>query len=257
MMAALILDGRRTRVDHSASLLEAMRAAGIAVPSLCHHPALEPWGGCRLCLVEVGKESWGDSTRLVASCMYPVEDGLIVVSRSEAVVAARKVVLDLLLARCPETPLVQRLAREYGIASTSYETKAPPTDCVLCGLCTRACDRVGVFAIASANRGAGREIAPPFLQPPPDCIGCLACANICPTAHIRVEQTASTRKIWGRTFEMARCSVCGSPVMTREQADFERRAHGIPAEDLGLCDGCKRRRLEQTMVRLMAGAAGQ
>jgi NADH dehydrogenase/NADH:ubiquinone oxidoreductase subunit G len=255
-MVTLTIDGRTCRVAEASCLLDAARAAGIDIPKLCHHPALDAWGGCRLCLVEVTKDTWGGDSKLVASCMYPAENGLVVRSQTDRVRAARAVVLDLLLARCPDTPLVRRLAREYGLERTSYRVAAVPTDCVLCGLCTRVCDHIGVSAIASVNRGVGREIAPPFDRPPDACIGCLACAQICPTGHIHYETSDAARTIWGRRFEMTRCKGCGRAHITREQATRASERHGVPAEDLELCEVCKRRRTAATFAAVQAPAPG-
>jgi formate hydrogenlyase subunit 6/NADH:ubiquinone oxidoreductase subunit I len=118
----------------------------------------------------------------------------------------RRVVLDLLLARCPEAPLIQRLASEHGIEQTSYVPNPEPTDCIMCGLCTRVCDHIGVSAISSVNRGTGSEIAPPFHEPPPDCIGCLACAAICPTrALVRNEDTGAIDIVRERCISCRMC----------------------------------------------------
>ena len=103
-----------------------------------------------------------------------------------------------------------------------------PTDCILCGLCTRVCDHIGVSAISSTNRGWGREIAPPFNQPPPDCIGCLACAEICPTDFIPYETSNHRRTIWGREFEMLRDPKTGEAVITKEQAEHFAERSGVP-----------------------------
>jgi NADH dehydrogenase/NADH:ubiquinone oxidoreductase subunit G len=251
-MPTLRVDGVKVQVPDGATVLAAARAAGAPVPTLCHHEGLEAWGGCRLCLVEIVKEGWTGPPRVVTSCNYPAEEGLIVRTTGERVVATRRVVVDLLLARCPDTPLVQRLAREHGIEATSYGVNAEPTDCVLCGLCTRACDRLGVSAIASVSRGVGRTIAPPFDQPPPDCIGCLACAGICPTGHIEWEETGERRTIWGRAFELQRCEGCGRPHVTVEQAAWARR-HGAADQDLRLCDACKREQLARTLRAISRG----
>ncbi|NOZ02651.1 MAG: 2Fe-2S iron-sulfur cluster binding domain-containing protein [Deltaproteobacteria bacterium] len=229
-------------------MLEAARQAGIRIPTLCHHEALEPYGGCRLCVVDVTRPEWDGWNKLVVACLYPVEDGLIVHTDTERVMETRRVVLDLLLARSPNTPLIRDLAREYGIDRTSYEVNPEPTDCILCGLCTRVCDHIGVSAISAANRGAGREIAPPFMEDaPPDCIGCLACAEVCPTDHITYTQTIGTRTIWGKTFEMLRCPECGRAHITREQAAFEARRNKVPESYFEYCDECKRKKTAGTI----------
>lgn len=248
--AALTIDGRAVRAREGAKVLDAARKAGVDIPTLCQHEALEPWGGCRLCLVDVTRESWDGWCKMVVSCMYPVEDGLIVWTATERVMATRKVVLDLLLARCPETPLIQRLARAVGIERTSFQVNPEPTDCILCALCTRVCDHIGVSAISTVNRGAGKEVAPPFHEAPPDCIGCLACAEICPTACIPYETSDLKRVIWERSFEMVRCPHCGRAHITREQAAFYAGRGGVPESYFSSCDACKRQQLTATFAGL-------
>ena len=249
-MVTLTIDGRVAKVREGATVLDAARAIGVRIPTLCQHEALEPWGGCRLCLVDVTKKEWNGWEKMVVSCMFPAEEGLAVSTASERVVATRKVVLDLLLARCPEAPLVQSLAREYGIERTSYQENPEPTDCVLCGLCTRVCDQIGVSAISTVNRGAGKEVAPPFHEAPPDCIGCLACAEICPTDCIPYETSDLGRTIWGRRFEMVRCPHCGRAHITKEQATFYAGRGGVPESYFLACDACKRKQMAKTFTTL-------
>ena len=253
-MPTLTIDGKTVQAREGAFVLEAARTAGVHIPTLCHHEALEPWGGCRLCLVDVTKKSWDGWARMVVSCLYPVEDGLIVLTSTPRVQATRKVVLDLLLARCPETPLVRKLAREHGIEQTTYQMNPEPTDCILCGLCTRVCDYIGVSAISAVNRGAGREIAPPFHQAPPDCIGCLACAEVCPTDYIPYQTSDRSRTIWNKTFEMVRCPECGRAHITRAQAAFYGGKNGVLAGYFETCDACKRRHQAATFASLQARA---
>jgi len=252
----LTVDGKRLEVDRGTYLLEAARRAGIAIPTLCHHEAVEAWGGCRLCLVEITKTSWDGWSKLVTACLYPAEPDLIVKTGSPRVLAARRVVLDLLLARCPEAPLIQRLAAEHGIETTSYRPTPPEKrdDCILCGLCTRICDAIGCSAISSASRGAGREIAPPFHGPPPDCIGCLACALSCPTQCIAYEQKDGVRHIWQAEFEMVRCGCYGEPQLTKAQVAHYARRSGLPESYFGTCDRCKKadtaRKLEEVRAAM-------
>ncbi len=250
-MVSLTIDGRLVRIPKGTYLLEAARSARIEIPTLCHHEALDPWGGCRLCVVDVTREEWNGWSKMVVSCMYPVEEGLVVLTGSERVRQTRRVVLDLLLARCPDTPLVQELAREHGVERTSYRPNPEPTDCILCALCTRVCDHIGVFAIATVNRGIGKEVAPPFRGAPPDCIGCLACAEVCPTGYIEYETSDSRRVIWDKSFEMVRCSSCGRAHITREQAAHFAERSGVPASYFDVCDACKRRTTAKTAASLV------
>jgi NADH dehydrogenase/NADH:ubiquinone oxidoreductase subunit G len=240
-MATMTINGKTVKAREGTYLLEAARTAGFEIPTLCHFEGLEPWGGCRLCLVDITREGWDGWCKMVVSCLYPVEEGLIVLTDTERVRETRKVVLDLLLARCPEAPLVRRLAARHGIEQTSYKVSDEPTDCILCSLCTRVCDHIGVSAIATMSRGAGREVAPPFNEAPPDCIGCLSCAEICPTDCIPYESSDVTRKIWGKEFEMLRCARCGRAHITRDQAAYYDGKNGVPASYYELCDACKRK----------------
>lgn len=251
-MITLTIDGRVVRAAEGSYLLEAARAAGIDIPTLCHHPDLEPWGGCRLCLVDVGRPEWGEHRKMVVSCMYPVEDGLLVSTRSERVLETRRVVLDLLLARCPDTPLVKELAAAYGVAETTYRAAGPRTDCILCGLCARVCESYATSAIAAYGRGAAKDVGPFNHEPPAACVGCGACALICPTGHIEAERTATEYRIWGRSFPTACCVVdeahcvgCGA---CEEACPFRvarvvvqrggRRVAVIPSEHCRGCGAC-------------------
>lgn len=246
-MPTLNIDGKSVDAPEGASLLEAARLARVSIPTLCHHPALEPYGGCRLCLVETSRPAGNSAWKMVVSCMATAEQDLVVRTSSDAIHAARREIVDLLLARCPQTPLVQDLAREYGIDRTSYQVAEKPSDCILCGMCSRACDRLGLSAISMIERGSARVVAAPLRQPPPDCVGCLSCAEICPTKCIPSTSGDQFRTIWGRRFELLPCADCGRPTITREQATLlERR--GMPRDAIELCDQCKRSRAAALMA---------
>ena len=95
-------------------------------------------------------------------------------------------------------------------------------------------------AIALVDRGAEREVAPPAHGEPPDCIGCLACAHICPTQHITFSEDASTRTIWGKSFELLKCTECGKAHVTRDEAAYFSKKQGVSLEYFAVCDRCKR-----------------
>ena len=250
-MPTLSIDGKTVTVDEGATLLDAARAAGVEIPTLCHHDGLEPWGGCRLCVVDLWRPGWDeDWFKLVTSCNHPAEDGMKVFTSTERVRETRGVVLDLLLARCPDAPLIQGLAAEYGIEETSYEKREDPDDCILCALCTRVCDHLDISAIATVNRGAGKEVAPPFHEAPPDCIGCLACAEICPTGCIPYENSNTRRSIWGKEFEMLRDPKTGQAVITKAQAEFFAGRGGVPGTYFETSDTTKRRETAGKFVSL-------
>jgi NADH dehydrogenase/NADH:ubiquinone oxidoreductase subunit G len=187
---------------------------------------------------------------MVASCLYPAEEGLRVFTDTERVRRVRRDLLDLLLARCPDSAPVLRLARAHGLSETSYARSADPGDCLLCGLCVRVCQQLGFSAIAMAGRGIGREVAPPFREAPPDCVGCLACARACPTGRIAHQSDGAARAIWGRRFPLLACPSCGRPHITAAQAAAWAARTGQPAEDFAACAACKRAATAATMARL-------
>jgi NADH dehydrogenase/NADH:ubiquinone oxidoreductase subunit G len=251
-MPTLVIDGITVQAREGTFLLDAIRQAGVKVPTLCEHPAVEPYGGCRLCVVDVTRKSWDGWQKLVVSCLFPVEDGLIVSTATPRIVETRRVLMDLLLARCPNTPLVQEMARDLGLEKSSYPPNTEKTDCVLCGLCTRICDVIGPSAIAAVDRGIGREIAPAFGTAPAACVGCLACAEICPTDHIKYETSDRKRTIWNKEFEMLRCAKCGRAHITKLQAAHFEQKSGVPRSYFETCDACKRAALAATTTALRA-----
>jgi len=178
------IDGQEVTAKQEETILEVARRAGIKIPSLCYHPALEPYGACRLCTVEV---RWGRRVSLETACTYPAREGIEVETMSEAVVKARRLMLEMMLARCPKVPVIQDLAREYGIEKIRFKIEDPDEDCILCGLCVRVCNElVGTGAINFSSRGITRVVGPPFLEETDVCIGCGACAIVCPTGAIRI-----------------------------------------------------------------------
>ena len=180
----LNVDGYDVRAQPGQTILELVEGLpGIGnIPTLCHHHLVPPYGACRVCTVEVED---GGRTRFVTACLFPVKEGLVVKTDSERVRKIRKGVLGLLLARCPNTPRVQQLAKEYGVDKPRYILN--DTDCTLCGLCVRACRQNGRAAISLVNRGIYKEVAAPFYEYElgDQCVKCGDCVNICPTGAIK------------------------------------------------------------------------
>ncbi|MCJ7582381.1 MAG: 2Fe-2S iron-sulfur cluster-binding protein, partial [Candidatus Aminicenantes bacterium] len=110
-MVNLTINGNQGEFEEGKTLLECIESTGIQIPTLCHHKALIPYGACRLCLVEVTQ---GSKTTMQASCTYPALDGLVVHTDSEEIIKTRKVMIELLLARCPEIKSIQKIAEEHG-----------------------------------------------------------------------------------------------------------------------------------------------
>lgn len=177
----LEIDGKEVQATAGMTILEAAKSAGILIPTLCHHEKLEPFGGCRLCTVEV--ETRGRS-RLVVSCVYPVEDGLVVRTRTEKVERIRKTILELLLAHAPDSFILHDLAQEYGADRDRYEKEA--SFCIHCGLCVRYCAEVKKkHAVGFVDRGSKKEIC--FIPEiaAKECWDCKECFPLCPTEALQ------------------------------------------------------------------------
>jgi len=184
-MISFTINDRELQVEAGTSILEAALDAGIKIPTLCYHKELTPYGACRLCLVEIVD---GARPGIQASCLYRVTEGLVVKTDTERVRRARKIVFELLLARCPESEKLRDLAAEYGITETRIR-RNKTENCLLCGLCVRVCAEVtGRHAVSFTDRGARRKIRMPFDKVSEVCIGCGACAYLCPTHTIKVEE---------------------------------------------------------------------
>ncbi|UCC45072.1 MAG: (2Fe-2S)-binding protein [Candidatus Zixiibacteriota bacterium] len=249
-MVSLTINGKVVQAQEGEMLLSIIRREKIDVPAMCHHEAVEPFGACRLCVVEITRSEWDGWCDYVTSCLYPAADGLIVNTHSPKVNELRKTILDLWLARHPKSPEIIQLAGDYGVYKTSYETVVDGDNCILCGLCTRICDRMGFNAISTVGRGHGKEVSPPLRQAPPDCVGCLACANNCPTNFIEYTTTKKRLTIWDKKFELLTCSGCGKTTITKDFAEHLGKTRDIPAEYFERCDDCHRKELAATMGRI-------
>jgi len=253
-MVHITINGKVVKAREGEMLLSVIKRQGIDIPALCHHEAIEPTGNCRLCTVEITKEDWNGWKKHVTSCLYPVEEGLIVSTHSSEVMEIRKTLLDLQLARCPNSEYIQKLAEEYGITETSYKTRPDADNCIMCYACTRICEVLGKSAISAVNRGHDKVIGPPFGEEPPDCIGCLACAQICPTDVIEWSDDGEVRTIWNKKFDLIACKKCGKTIITREFADYLIEQRNLPPEYFDTCDDCKRTEVAQKMGGLVEAA---
>ena len=181
------LNGKTSHSAEGTTVLDAACAAGIDIPALCAHDALEPCGACRLCIVEI-KEKGRKRSRVVASCLYPVKEGLDVRTGTARIKKLRRFLLELLLARSPKAPYVRELAARYGVTRARFS--ALDDNCILCGLCVRVCSEiVGANAIGFSQRGIDRKIDSPFGIDHSQCIACGACTFVCPTGAAQMEYT--------------------------------------------------------------------
>jgi glycine cleavage system H lipoate-binding protein/ferredoxin len=189
-MLNLKINGKDIQIEKGKMVLDACQKSGIDIPTLCHHKDLTGYGSCRLCQVEVTERN---KKKIVVSCLYPVKEGLVVETHSPKVERNRKLLLELLLARCPNSSVLQNMAKKYTIAKPRFSVKSE--DCILCGLCVRTCSEIlGVNAISFAGRGTSKKVEVPFMEFPEQCLGCGACTYVCPTGAIQMETNA--RKRW-------------------------------------------------------------
>ena len=188
-MVTLTINKQKVEVEEGTNLLAAIESIGIKVPTLCFHKALMPYGACRLCVVEV--QAPGRDTMLQASCSYPAINGINVFTDSDRILRARKIVAELLLARCPDSEVIKKIAEEYGIKEPRIKKKNE--DCILCGLCVHMCEqRMGRSAIGFTGRGPKKKLEPPFGKHNEMCWICGACNFICPVGK-KVQTITSDR----------------------------------------------------------------
>lgn len=203
----ITVDGRRIETASKIMLLEILEGIGSKIPRLCNHPSLTPSGACRLCVVEITKKEWPGYSKIVTSCLYPAEEGLIVATRSEPVLKLRRSLLELYLAQCPGSEEIKALARLEGVDGTSFTIEKEDNKCVLCRLCTRVCQERGPGAISTLSRGVDKSVGPNPAGKADDCTGCRTCAHICPTGAIPLKQEKQVLKIWNKNFAIPICSV--------------------------------------------------
>ena len=182
-MAKITIDGIDFDAPKGWTILEVARFLGLEIPTVCYDEGLSSWGGCRLCIVEIGT---GNRTKIVTSCTYPAEEGLVVRTATERVVEARKMILELLISQCPTSKVLQDLASKMGLQKVRFKPKWE--DCFYCGLCVRICEeQMMASAIDFVNRGNKIKITTPFDEISEDCRKCGACMYICPACTLRCD----------------------------------------------------------------------
>lgn len=208
-MINVVINGIPLEVEKGTTLLEAAQFLGFPIPTLCHMEGLHPYGACRLCVVEVGE---GPRAKLVSSCTYPAEEGLKVRTSSSRVVKARRMVLELLLASCPQSKVIQDLASAHDVRRQRFRQEHE--DCVLCGRCVRMCEEQMVAkAIGFSGRGEGRRIEAPFAKRSEVCRQCGGCIYVCPACQLRCTYTEPEKAVCGG------CANLAPPCLEKEQFD--------------------------------------
>ena len=230
------IDGKMCKGHAGETLMEVANRNNIDIPSLCYKKGFEGLGRCRLCLVEV-KE--GKRKKIVSACVYPIKDGIEVITSTDEIIKMRKDIILLLLLRSPENDYIKELAEEYGVKSPKKYNDQKNDDCILCGLCVEACEKLGTNAISFVYRGITKKVSTPFDDPSKDCIGCGSCAEVCPTNAIKLREINGTRTIWNRSFDLIQCTVCGNYYTTAESLKYVEEK--LDYEEDHICERCKRK----------------
>jgi NADH dehydrogenase/NADH:ubiquinone oxidoreductase subunit G len=182
-MITFRMNGLEVKAEEGSTLLDTARFYGLEIPTLCHNDGLTPFGGCRLCVVEIGE---GLRSKLVSSCTYLAEEGLVVRTDSNRVWAARRMMIELMLAMAPGSKVLQDMASQFNVTQVRFALRN--TECVLCGLCTRICaEQMDAEAIGFQQRGHKRKISTPFDMRSDTCRLCGACMYICPACSLRCQ----------------------------------------------------------------------
>ena len=193
-MPKITIDGIAFDTPERWTVLEAARFLGIDIPTLCYNEGLTAWGGCRLCIVEIGE---GKNAKIVTSCTYPAEEGLIARTGTKRVTASRKLILELLIAQCPTSKVLQDMAAKMGLNQVRFKPKWE--NCVYCGLCVRVCEeQMMAKAIGFIDRGNKLKIATPFNKVSEECRKCGACIYICPACTLRCDGPEPENVLCGR-----------------------------------------------------------
>lgn len=230
-MISLTIDGKEVQVARGTMLLEACRTAGADIPTLCYDPDLKLAGSCRMCVVEAkGRRN------LLAACVTPVENGMIIETESSDVIESRKVILDLLLARhklechvCEKDGecKLQDYCYRYGVKESSLAGAGPHfykedpnpfierdyDKCIMCTRCVRACEEItGAQAINLEDRGHHVHIATAFnglLEDSP-CVFCGQCVMVCPVGALTSKISAGQGKPYQVEKVPTTCTYCGT-----------------------------------------------
>ena len=237
------LNGTPAKAGPGETVLSVARRSGIDIPALCHHDAVADYGACRLCVVEV---RWGNRSKLVTSCLYTPYQNDAVDTNSPRVRATRRMLLEMLWARCPDVERVRNLAREYGVEQPRFQTTtstALDKRCTLCGLCVRVCaEAIGQHAIGYAHRGVEREVTAPFTRQADKCIGCGACVCVCPTGALHMDESDDgiVMREFNTRLPMAKCKSCGRPFTTVQQVAKAQGRLKVADDTVDICPACKR-----------------
>ncbi|NVM44690.1 MAG: (2Fe-2S)-binding protein [Candidatus Lokiarchaeota archaeon] len=179
-MIKINIDNKNIGVEKGRILLDVLKENEFMIPTLCYHKNLSLYGSCRLCTVEIIKEG---RSSFVTSCNYPIKGEMVVKTNSNEVIKIRKMLIELMLARCPNVKYIKELAKKMGVEKTRFPLQHE--NCLLCGLCVRVCDEiVGAHAINFSDRGLDKKVTTLFNMETDLCINCNECVKVCPTGEV-------------------------------------------------------------------------
>lgn len=262
-MHKITIDDKTITVREETTILEAAKKAGVWIPTLCYNQTMTPAAACRLCMVELVR---GERSKLVTSCNFPIRKDLAVKVNSERAVKARKGIMELLLARSPESVELKELAERMGVRGTPYPTVTESQrNCILCGLCVEVCDEVmECSAIGFAERGVERTVTTPFKLATDSCIACGACAVVCPvgTIQVRIHEESGEAEIspFKSRAKLLVCEGCGRRMVTVPVGNAAMKRVDINWEEFKararLCPECRRKRSAASLAVIARGRAG-
>ncbi len=252
-MVTLRINGVKVEVEKGATLLEAAKKAGIWIPTLCHNDALTPFGGCRLCVVEVFA---GGKRQTVSSCCYEAQEAIEVETDTDYINSIRRFLIELLLLESPDCENLKQLAERFDVKK-AYTLEPSYEPCIACGQCVRACGEiVGVSAIDFVGRGYKKTVGTPFLRRSEECIGCGTCVAVCPTGAVTMQEVVEGEKLtmpdgevvrgparildkWKTGLRMKRCSVCGETFAPERQLEYFEKKVQLADGFFDVCVYCR------------------
>lgn len=240
----IVIDNKPCVCEPGEYLMDIAARNGIYIPSLCHHDGLPGQACCRVCIVEI---EIGGKRNLVTACVYPVEQELTVFTNNEYVERQRRMVLELLRSKAPQSAEVTRLCEQYSVPQSDRLEKEKDGKCILCGLCVNACRSLGTGAIGTAGRGVDKVVTTPYDEPSLACVGCASCAAVCPTGFIEVSESDDRRSIWNKTFQLETCKNCGAVMGTLPELWRAAQKQGLD-ETPELCETCRKKAITDVMA---------